>query len=72
MKTKAWVNYNVNYSTLIEIELPDDFTYQDNSEYGFGDIIENNLEVLNDIDIPENNTNEYASGSFEITHILKV
>ena len=61
----------MNYSQEVEMNLPKDFEYMDNSELEFGDILEDNLEVIDSLEIPEGHRCNYNSGGFEITHISK-
>jgi hypothetical protein len=71
MKIKVNVSYNVNYSQEVELELNEGFEYIDYSELEFNDILDNNLDVLQKLEIPEGINCCYNPGSFEITNINK-
>lgn len=71
MKQKVIISYNVNYSQEVKMNLPKNFEYMDNSEIEFGDILEDNDEVIDSLEIPDGHKCNYNSGGFEITHISK-
>lgn len=71
MKIKVNVSYNVNYSQEVELDLDEGFEYMDYSDIEFSDILDNNLDVLQELEIPEGIDCTYNPGSFEITNINK-